>query len=418
MLVYKVALRAYKKGRYLPILPYIFDLKFKLNGIMSTKNFEKPSRRYFIDWLRIILILSVFIYHIGMYFNTWNWHIKNDLQVTWFNDTMRFLHLWRMPLLFLVSGIGTYYALGFRTVKQYLNERTRRIFIPFCIGLFTLVPVQVYIERADEFESLFHYYPYMFQGIYPTGNFSWHHLWFLIYLFLIALLISPFLKYFRSERFIQFKGKIIKYSIKPLGLNWVALLLIMSQAMLRPVFPNQTNALYNDWAYFVYYLIFFLVGFVLMTSKELIESIASQRRGYFTQTVLATFLFFLVDSNITNTELYHWLNGITGVIVAWSISVTVLGYCKVYLNKDSKWRKVANEAIYPFYLLHQPVIVIIGYFLASWEVSIIYKMLLFTIITFLITVLIYWLLIRPYNLLRLTFGLKVKQIKELKVILN
>jgi len=88
---------------------------------MKSKISTKNNRQFYIDWLRILLIFSVFLYHIGMYFNSWNWHVKNNITVTWLNRLMWFLHLWRMPLLFLVSGLGTYYALGHRTVKKYLR---------------------------------------------------------------------------------------------------------------------------------------------------------------------------------------------------------------------------------------------------------------------------------------------------------
>ena len=179
---------------------------------MANYTNQKSERQFYIDWLRILLILSVFLFHIGMIFNTWDWHVKNDQQYGGIlRSTMSFLHIWRMPLLFLISGAGTYFALGSRTSAQYLSERFKRLFIPLLAGVFTLVPVQVYIERASLYSSLPDFYPHMFQGTYPEGNFSWHHLWFIAYLFVIALLISPFLNlskkckvreiYYQNRRF-------------------------------------------------------------------------------------------------------------------------------------------------------------------------------------------------------------------------
>jgi glucan biosynthesis protein C len=172
---------------------------------MKTYTNQTSERQFYIDWLRILLILSVFLFHIGMIFNTWGWHVKNDQQFGGLlQGIMSFLHYWRMPLLFLISGAGTYFALGKRTSAQYLTERFKRLFIPLVVGVFTLVPVQVYIERASSYTSLLDFYPHMFEGIYPEGNFSWHHLWFIVYLFVIALLISPFLGMLRSARFVRF----------------------------------------------------------------------------------------------------------------------------------------------------------------------------------------------------------------------
>ena len=154
---------------------------------MNSQIKSNRERQYFIDWLRIGLIISVFFFHIGMIFNPWEWHIKSENTFYFLEPIMHWLHLWRMPLLFLVSGVGTFYALGFRTTKQYLKERFKRLYIPFTIGIFTLVPIQVYIEKMDQYSSLGNFYLHMFDGIYPIGNFSWHHLWFIIYLLLINL---------------------------------------------------------------------------------------------------------------------------------------------------------------------------------------------------------------------------------------
>lgn len=384
---------------------------------MKPKASIKTNRQYFIDWLRIILIFSVFLYHIGMYFNPWNWHVKNNVTVTWFSDIMWFLHLWRMPLLFLVSGVGTYYALGHRTVKKYLKERFIRLYIPFIVGLFTLVPIQVYIEKSNQYSSLSQFYPHMFNGIYPIGNFSWHHLWFIIYLFIISLIISPFLNYLRSNKFRAKQQNIITFLSKPLALNWVALALIVSQAILRQYFPDQTNALYNDWAYFVYYLLFFLAGFMLITDKGLMLVIAKQRRLYLLQTIIATGFLFSISSLFTHKILIDWLNGITGVVIGWSCSIAALGYAKEYLNKDTKWRGLLNEGIYPFYLLHQPIIVVLGYSIKPLVMPVIIKIIILTLVSFILSVGIYLLLLRHFNIFRLVFGLKLKN-KKKRIILK
>ena len=121
---------------------------------MKTQKSQKRERQYFIDWLRIGLIISVFFFHIGMIFRPEQWHVNSPVSIQILEPIMSWLHFWRMPLLFLVSGIGTYYALGRRTSWQYVKERFTRLFIPLGIGIFTLVPIQVYIEKIDNFSSL------------------------------------------------------------------------------------------------------------------------------------------------------------------------------------------------------------------------------------------------------------------------
>jgi hypothetical protein len=92
------------------------------------------QRKYFIDWLRIGLIISVFFFHVGMIFRPEQWHVNSAETFPFLDPIMSWLHLWRMPLLFLVSGVGTYYAIGKRTSLQYLKERFIRLYIPFSIG--------------------------------------------------------------------------------------------------------------------------------------------------------------------------------------------------------------------------------------------------------------------------------------------
>ena len=122
---------------------------------METSDQNKKERQYYIDWLRILLIFSVFLFHIGMIFNSWAWHVKNDITaehkgLLWY--IMVFLGRWRMPLLILISGAGTYLALGKRNSWQYLRERFKRLFIPLCLGIFTLVPIQVYLEKSANYQ--------------------------------------------------------------------------------------------------------------------------------------------------------------------------------------------------------------------------------------------------------------------------
>lgn len=369
----------------------------------------RKSRQYYIDWLRIVLIFSVFLFHIGMYFNTWDWHVKNDQTLPFLNYIMWFLHLWRMPLLFLVSGVGTYYALGHRKVKQYLKERFNRLFIPLVFGILSLVPIQVYIEKISEYKSLSHFYIHMFDGIYPEGNFSWHHLWFIVYLFIISVLISPFLNFLRSQKTAERKQNMISHLIRPLGLNWILVILITSQAILRQYFPDQTNALFNDWAYFVYYLLYFLAGFIFITDSRIVAAITQQRRNYLFQSILATVFLFSISSLFKNEALTDWLYGITGIVIGWSCGLTALGYFKQYFNKDNVWRKELNQAIYPFYLVHQPVIIVFGYYLKNLSIPIVGKIFLLTFLSFIVSMTIYWLFIKRFNSTRLLFGMKLRK---------
>ena len=369
---------------------------------------QKQERQYYIDWLRILLIISVFLFHIGMIFNTWGWHIKNDQQYGgMLRSIMIFLHNWRMPLLFLLSGAGTYFALGKRTPGQYLAERFKRLFIPLVAGIFILVPVQVYIEKASVYSSLLDFYPHMFEGFYPEGNFSWHHLWFIAYLFVIALFISPFLGLLRSEKFAGFTRRLEGIVTKPLALNIFIIPLLLSQIVLRNYFEFGTNALVDDWASMTFYIIFFMAGFILLPNKNIAEAIRKQRLLYLAETIILTIIMFRVPRLFESERTGEIIWDVTALFLAWACGITAVGFAKQYLNFDSDFRKLANEAIFPFYLLHQPVIIVVGYFIIRWDIPVLLKVLLITFISFAIIAGLYWLVIRRVNFLRVIFGMKM-----------
>ncbi len=374
---------------------------------MTTITDQTKERQYYIDWLRIMLILSVFLFHIGMIFNTWPWHIKNDEQYGgMLRQLMTFLHSWRMPLLFMLSGAGTFFALGKRTSGQYLSERFKRLVIPLAVGIFTLVPVQVYIEKINQYSSLVEFYPHMFEGIYPEGNFSWHHLWFIAYLFVISLFISPFLNFLRSKRFQRFTSRIEKIVTKPFALNIFIIPLLLSQILLRPFFETETNDLVNDWASITYYIIFFLAGFILLPVRNITEAMRKYRLWYLAEVIAVTIVMFKVPYMARSEESGEIIRDVSSIFLAWSCAMTAIGFAKQYFNKNSPLRKLANEAIYPFYLLHQPVIVVTGYFTIHLGVAVAWKVVIVLLSSFTLTTAIYWFLIRPFNLSRIIFGMK------------
>jgi glucans biosynthesis protein C len=382
---------------------------------MTTETIQKSERQYYIDWLRILLIISVFLFHVGMVFNTWGWHIKNDqLYGGLLTGTMTFLHKWRMPLLFLVSGAGTYFALGKRTPGQYLSERFMRLFVPLVAGIFILVPVQVYIEKSSVYSSLVSYYPHMFEGIYPEGNFSWHHLWFIAYLFVIALFISPFLGFLRREKFAGFTYWIENIVTKPLALNIFLIPLVLSQIILRKYFDFGTNALVNDWAAMAFYIIFFMAGFILIPNKNIAEAIRKQRLLFLAETITVTIIMFGLPGLFKSERTGEIIQDVSAIFLAWACGITALGFAKQYLNFDSEFRKLANEAIFPFYLLHQPVIIVVGYFMTRLDIAVLLKVLLIMLTSLAIVVGLYWLVIRRINFLRVIFGMKMvrKENKE------
>jgi glucans biosynthesis protein C len=379
---------------------------------MATESIQKKDRQYYIDWLRILLILSVFLFHIGMVFNTWGWHVKNDQQFIALNYPMRFLHYWRMPLLFFISGAGTYFALGFKTTGEYLKERAARLLIPLIAGIFILVPVQVYVEKIDSFSSLPDYYRHMFEGIYPEGNFSWHHLWFIAYLFVIALFFSVLIKVFRSNLLQRVTDRIEKFFIKPVSLNILILPLLFSQIILKPYFPDETHDIVNDWANIALYFIYFIYGFILIRSSVIKSVIEQGRKSFLIQTLIITAFLFASPYIFGNEKTADVAMDVSALCLTWTCSMSAIGFASKYLNKDSGFRQLANEAIFPVYLLHQPVIVIIASIVTKMNLSTLMKFFVITLLSVVTVLVIYTFLIRPYSFTRIIFGMRIKSLKK------
>lgn len=97
---------------------------------------EKRVRHYEFDWLRIIAFGLLIFFHTGMLFVEWEWHNKNGEISSAIEWPMVFVGQWRMSLIFLISGAGIYFALGYRSGKTFVKDRLKRILIPLLVGNF------------------------------------------------------------------------------------------------------------------------------------------------------------------------------------------------------------------------------------------------------------------------------------------
>ena len=137
-----------------------------------------PTSRYeFLDWLRVLAILLLLFFHTGMLFVGWGWHITNAETIPALQWPMDIAHRLRMPLLFVIAGAGMWFALRRRYLGAFLGERTLRLFVPLVVGMFLIVPPQVYVERIEHGEFTGGYLEFMTQRVfqfqpYPQGDFS------------------------------------------------------------------------------------------------------------------------------------------------------------------------------------------------------------------------------------------------------
>ena len=372
-------------------------------------------RRYDIDALRVIVFGLLIFYHVGMFFVSWEWHIKNSVIYEWVELPMLFVNQWRLSLLFVISGMGTYFNISKRNGWGFTKERFVRLFIPLLVGMFFIVPPQVYIERLDTGQFIGSYLAFwpskLFIGSYPTGNLSWHHLWFLPYLWIFSLILIPAFLYLRNHPQAWIINRVKRLATHKFGLFVFAIPLICWELLLRPHFPS-THALFGDWYNIANYCTLFFYGFLLMTLKEALwENVTKNRRLYLFTGIIAFILLLFIGSNIKRSpsELFTIIVRIIVAIneLAWMLAL--IGYAATYLNKPGKTLKYANEAVYPFYILHQTVIIILGYYLKNVEMGLAAKFSIMVIGTFGISWLIYEFGIRRYAWIRPLFGMKRKE---------
>jgi glucans biosynthesis protein C len=385
---------------------------------MHQTNISPPDnlRRSDLDWLRLIAILILLFFHTGMWFNTWGWHVKNNEISTSFQYWMVWLHFWRMPLLLFISGAGTYLALGKRTVQQFAWERFKRLFIPLVFGILVIVPPQIFYERINQYSDYWDFYKTVFQlEPYPKGSFSWHHLWFVAYLFFYSLLLIPFLKFIRSEKSFSFKERTAKWLTNPWGMLLIPCLIIfITQLALRPFFPEETHD-FTDLAFMVFYMTFFFLGIVCYSDKRVWHSIKNNRKSLLTTAILSAIPLYLFYFHLTgiivlpvSEELADIFFSVIGSFLSWFTVIAVIGYGQHYLNKPHPWLKYTNEGLYPFYILHQTVIIAIGYYVCQWPWSIAAKYWTIAFLTLTSCFLIFLLFIQPFNWVRFLFGMKAK----------
>lgn len=162
------------------------------------------SRRYDLDWLRVILILVVLVFHSLHFFDAGDWHVKNATSYFGADLAMAFISRWMMPGIFVVSGVATYYALGKKGVSRFVKDRSLRLLVPLVVADFTHAAWQVYLERIShgQFTGTFwqYYTTVYFNGLdRVNGDFRWfgQHLWYVLVLFVFSLVCLPLFNWLR-----------------------------------------------------------------------------------------------------------------------------------------------------------------------------------------------------------------------------
>ncbi|MFN8418788.1 MAG: acyltransferase family protein [Anaerolineae bacterium] len=383
------------------------------------------QRRSDLDWLRVISVFAVFVFHSGLFFNTMDWHIKNPHTYTSMLIVSFLLALWMMPLIFMISGASIYYALGARSVGDFIKGRILRLLVPLVVGIFTHIALSVYLERLSHGQfagTFFAFYRHYFDGLYWWGgNFAWMglHLWYLEVLFVFSLVFLPLFLWLKHPLGKRILDRFHSLLAQPYAIYLLALPIMLLQIAFNPD-TIWTGRSWGGWS-LPAYIPFFLYGFFFATHEQVKDSILRLRWlslvGGITS-ILAMFVANQGSAEPTYGTINYVLVFALFGLAAWCLILAIWGFTLRHLAMRSPLLAYANEAVLPFYILHHTVLLCVGYFVVQSALPDLVKAILISGSTLLIITGLYEFMIRRNNLLRFLFGMKAQASQEQRTVLD
>jgi len=383
----------------------------------------------YIDWLRVLGIICVFFFHNTRFFDMMDWELKNKEIFLAPTLLVMFVNFWIMPLFFILAGASAGFALQSKTTIQYILERFWRLIVPYLFGIFILIPPQRYVgclstgRFSGTFLEFLPWYPG--QRLF-TVNFGFNpvwfgetgmHLWFLPFLFIFSVMALPIIYYCKNESGARHIKQLVAVGEKAWGLYLFVIPIACARIGLQPIYTK-----YTSWADFTFWFLIFMFGYLLFYDQRLIERV--ERHKYKSLGIgmallgilIVLFTFFLDDLRkwwdfpdySVGCIFFH----IMWAITTWSWLMFFLGAGKTFLNFKNSWLSRLNEGIMPFYMLHQTIILLIGFQVIQWPIHALFKYVVISSASFVVILAIYDLLIIRFNWLRILFGMKVFRSNE------
>lgn len=364
-----------------------------------TLSFE---RRHDLDWLRVLGVLLLIPFHVALIFVLDPFtimYIRDSVNSRALAEVTGFIHMWHMPMLFMISGAATYFALGVRSTGEYIRERFLRLFIPLAFGILTFVPFTIYIQHKDVlslpegYARFFHIDLNQLDGM--NGAFTPAHLWFILYLFVFSLVGLPIFQWLRTE-----KGRSV---LERLG---VAMQTPMNLTILGiPLTFAAATGLLGDMNPLYYFLIFFL-GYVFASDMRFQKSIDKLIWIALAYGIFETAINIIFPIRNFAEWTVQWMAlGLMYQIGRWALTLAVIGLGHRFLNFTNPILHYASEAAMPFYLLHMTFSVVTGYFVIQLTAPVVVKYPLIVVVATGLTLLAYEL-VRRWNVTRWLFGMK------------
>jgi glucan biosynthesis protein C len=346
------------------------------------------SRRHDLDWIRVLAFGLLVVYHVGMYYVSWDWHINSPHAGPALEPLMMLTSPWRLSLLFLVSGVATAYLLA-RAQREaaatggrarFLGPRSWRLLVPLAFGMLVVVPPQSYYEVVEKLPGGYHDGYLAFWGRYLAADSSfcfddgclilptWNHLWFVAYLWVytaVAWALSRFAPT-AMERAGARLGALLGFG--PAVLLWPLLWLALARLLLVGRFGS-THALVDDWYNHAQYFPVFLLGMLIARDDRVWAAIERMRWPalwlWLGSWVAIAGYFWIYAEADPPASLRLAMRGLWG-LDQWCAIVAILGFARRFSPGDSPALRYLSQAIFPVYILHQTIIVVLAWHLRPW----------------------------------------------------
>ena len=342
---------------------------------MQKQEPSSATRLYFLDWARIIAFFILIASHVGMYYVTWDWHVKSPDASTGPEPFMLMSAPWRLSLLFLISGVASSFMLSRESIAHFLRQRTVRLLVPLIFGMLVIVPPQSYLQVVEKVHYAGSYGDFMRLYLHGYGGFckdggclilpTWNHLWFVAYLWVYTLVLAALVAMLgdRFDRLAHAAGRLLTgWKIIVLPSAVVALVRIV----LASRFP-ENHALVGDWYNHANYFFLFFLGALLARVPQFWPRLDALRwpcLGIAAAGWAVIVVWWSVpDHAITPANIMFWLTLVRVPIgfMAWCAICAACGFAHHHLQRDSAARRYLTEAVFPVYIAHQTLIVVLAH---------------------------------------------------------
>lgn len=347
------------------------------------------GRRPELDGLRVLLIAGVFLHHVAMPFGGDPWYVGNADTSRVLDDVMVYFEQMRLPMLFFVSGAVSWILL-LRTPRwTFVRKRLMRLLIPFAFAVLVVVPPQTYVESLPINVSYLEAYPHLFD------EWRTHHLWFIEYLAWFVVLSLPMTWLLRRPAVAAWSDR---WLTRPSGLLLLGGIGVLARVAGEWAEMDQT----------MFYFCFYIAGMVLVSRPNVWRSVGAHVRTFGWALAIVSMVFYAYyfpDLSAYASEGVRWtLWWLLGAVLAWTALLASLALAQHVLTRRRAWIESLNEMVYPFYILHQTVIVIAAYWVVQWSAGVVPKLLGLLAISLVVTVALCVGLIRPFRVMRFLFG--------------